>query len=274
MWGQDTIEFLIDDFLKYIGGISITALVMGAIFLILKTTTNSMITSSFNKNLESHKAELTKMINAETEQKKSELAKVNDKFRNELNAEIEKLKHEQQRAFKDFELYISKKHERYPEVYKSIETAYGAIFSLHGKYRDLSFENVNKDDVKAYLEMEGVTKKDMQEIMDLWVDGEPNADAVMRINSVRRRIKINSAYESWSDANDTLIFNELYLSESVSEQARKVLNKLWEYLDLEEIYGCSYEEILGGSNVREEMKQEKEKLKNVMKTELSQVVSL
>ncbi|MGR6129122.1 hypothetical protein [Paenibacillus sp. SER-28] len=151
--------------------------------------------------------------------------------------------------------------------------AYGAILSLHGKYRDLSLENVNKDDVRSYLEMEGVTKKDMQEIMDLWVEDEPNVDAVMRINSVRRRIKINSAYEIWSDANDTLIFNELYLSESVSEQARKVLNKSWEYLEGVDIAGASYEKILGVSNVREEMKQEKEKLKNIMKTELSQLVS-
>ncbi|XOI98290.1 hypothetical protein ACMX2M_20715 [Paenibacillus polymyxa] len=274
MWGQKTIEFLSNDFLKYIGGISVTTLVVVAIYFVLRMTTNSFITSSFNKNLESHKAELTKIINAETEQKKSELAKVNDEYRKELNTEIEKLKHEQQRALKDFELYISKKHERYPEVYKSIEIAYGAILSLHSKYRDLSFENVNKEDVKAYLEMENVTKKDTQEIMDLWVEGESNIDAIKGINAVRRRIKINTAYEKWSEANDTLLFNELYLSESVSTQARTVLNKSWEYLEGVDMAGFSYHEIFGGSHVREEMKQEKEKLKDFMKHELFKVASI
>ena len=40
---------------------------------------------------------------------------------------LEKLKFQQQKNFKDFELFTSKKHEKYPEMFLHLETAYGDI---------------------------------------------------------------------------------------------------------------------------------------------------
>lgn len=269
--GQAFVDFLEKDLIKYIGGISVTALVVGAIVLVLRTITNSLITTKFNKNLENHKSDLMqindkyrKIMNTEIEESKSGLMKLNDKYRQELNSEIEKLKYQQQRNYKDFELYTSKKHERYPELFKSIEIAYGSVFALHGIYRDFSFENANKEDLEEYLNALGVTRRESQEVLDLWNEEGESSDALSKFKAVRNRIKINTAHEKWSVANDTLIFNELYLSEDVSAQARVLLNLVFEYLE-NIYYGYLYQD----QTKRDEMKREKVKLKEIMKLELS-----
>ncbi|MET3851425.1 hypothetical protein [Paenibacillus sp. OAE614] len=280
MWGQQFLEFISKDATTYVGGISITTLFMGAIFFTSKLITNSFVNSKFNKNLENHKSDLMKIndqyrkeLNKELEETKSDFMKINDKYKQELNADIERLKHQQQRTYKDFELYTSKKHERYPELYKNIEIAYGAILSLHGYYRDISFENTNKEDVMEYLKELRITKMDINEVDSLWPDDQssPNQHVIKKVNSIRTLIKRNEAHEKWSEANDTLIFNELYLSEEVALQCRKLLNAMWDYLEAIEI---GFEFLVGenASTIRKELQDDKNKLKILMKAELAEAL--
>lgn len=267
------VDFIREDFIAYAGGISITAIVIGAIFLVMRTVSNSLITTKFNKNLEKHKSDLMKIndqyrktLTTEIEVSKSDLMKINDKYKQELNAEMEKLRHQQQRNYKDYELYTSKRHERYPEIYKSIEISYGAISELRGSYRDLSYENVNKQDIEEYLKSEGVTSKDLNEILLLWTDDTQNLGAIIKINAIRKRIKINTAFEKWQEANNILIFNELYLTEEVSIAARSLLDLLFTHLDAIELGYLQYEDF---KKEQESLKQLKDKLKKIMKSELA-----
>jgi hypothetical protein len=207
---QSIWEFIRNDFLGFIGTISITG-------LILTTIIKTSINNQFSKNLEKHK---------------SELMKVNDQYKQKLNAEIESLKHKQQRVFKDFELYTSKKHERYPELFKVIEIAYGRIFSLRGQGRYLTFENTNKTDIEGYLESKNFTHQDKERILRLWDIEDRRHVAIEMIRGGMRLINYNEAFEKWNEANDSFIFNELFLSEEVSETYRNCLDLLWEYLDM------------------------------------------
>ena len=164
---QSIIDYVKNDFLSFIGTLSITGVFLTFII-------KNAITHQFGRNLEKHK---------------SNLMKINDEYRKELNSEIEQLKHLQQRVFKDFELYTSKKHERYPEVYKNIEIAYGWISSLWGYGRDSNFENTDKTDIEEYLKSINVTNQDSQEILNLWDQQKPLA--IQKLQYVRRMIKYN-----------------------------------------------------------------------------------
>ncbi|MEH7076234.1 hypothetical protein [Neobacillus drentensis] len=209
MW-QSIWDFIKNDFLGFIGTLSITGLVLTTI---IKTSINNQ----FSKNLEKHK---------------SELMKVNDQYKQKLDVEIEDLKHKQQRVFTDFELYTSKKHEKYPELFKLIEKAFGNIFSLRGQGRFLTFENTNRKDIEWYLEEKNVTDQDKEEILRLWDIEEGRHVAIERIRRVMRVINYNEAYEKWQESNEYFILNDLFLSEEVSRKCRGFLDLLWEYLDM------------------------------------------
>ncbi|MBP1153967.1 MULTISPECIES: hypothetical protein [unclassified Paenibacillus] len=170
----------------------------------------------FNKNLERHKSQL--MIE-------------NDQFKKHLNSELEELKHKQQKILKDFDLYTTKKHETYPELYKCLEKAIGKIMRLKGETRFPSFENVSSEDLEDYLKSLNVTAKDKDDILQLWNNNATKNDAILRIRKVLKMISYNEAYELWHEANDFFIYNELYFSERVAGQARKLLDFLWEYLE-------------------------------------------
>lgn len=49
----------------------------------------------------------------------------------------------------DFNLYTSKKHEKYPELYKLIMVADGDIKGLRGMKITLSFQEFGKEDIRS-----------------------------------------------------------------------------------------------------------------------------
>lgn len=248
---QPIIDYAKNDFLSFIGTLSITGVFLT---FIIKATINHQ----FLKNIEKHR---------------SKLMKINDKYRQELNSEIERLKHQQQRVFKDFELYTSKKHERYPEVYKYLEIAYGRIFSLRGEGRYLSFENTNRTDIETYLKSLNVTNQDTEQILNLW--DKQKSIAINKLQSIRRLINYNEAYEKWIEANDFFIFNELFLSDEAAKHVRIVLDYLWEYLELlEPSFPLEPEMTRRQTELKNQiLPTEREKMKVLIKQELTMAFS-
>lgn len=112
---------------------------------------------------------------------------------------------------------------------------------------------------------------DINEILGLWETDKPKA--VQKVTKVLRRIEYNKADESWHEANDYFIFNELFLTEQISKQCRKLLDVLYEYLIyLDPIYENTYdrESIEKQRLLREtEIPSEREKLTSIMKSELT-----
>lgn len=204
-------EFLSNDWSKFLGTTTLSAMAAGAIAFLMKRR----IDSTFNKTLEDHK---------------SELAKENERYKKDMEMNIEKLRGQIQRSNKDYELYITKRHERYPELYKSIETAAGHILALHREGMYLTFENCNREDIENYMSMQKFTIKDTSNILALWNDNGDNTGALKKLAIYQKRVLINIAYQKWDEANDTLLFNELYISDSVSSQARSILDSLYAFL--------------------------------------------
>ncbi|MEC1289063.1 hypothetical protein P9B58_02015 [Bacillus mojavensis] len=130
---------LIRNFFSLIGVVSILT-------FIVTTGIKSGIQKGFDKFLQTHK---------------SNLDKINDEYRanlqKEINSDIESLKHEQQKIIKRYELFTSKKHEKYPELHMLLEDAYGKIMGLTGWRKFKKFTDCNEKDLNTFFEIYNVT---------------------------------------------------------------------------------------------------------------------
>ncbi|MFJ7680431.1 hypothetical protein ACIQXQ_20670 [Peribacillus sp. NPDC097198] len=185
---------LIIDFLKVIGGVSI-----------LGYLSRLMAQQVFKKNMADYQGEITK--------------------------ELEKLKLQQQKNFKDFELFTSKKHEKYPEMYFHLETAYGHISSLEGNVEALTFENFDEEDLNLHFDELKMTSFDRARIIKLWRNYEGKQSAIREIQKIGRVINYRRADEKWREANNYYYFNLLYFSDVVSKSCKDLIDHQREYLN-------------------------------------------
>ncbi|MGG4490832.1 hypothetical protein [Metabacillus idriensis] len=241
------LEVIKNDLLSFLGATSIAGLFIT--FLI-----RFGIQSGFAKALQKNK---------------SNLDKINDEYRTKLNKEIEELKHNQQKLLKDFDLYTSKKHEKYPELYYQVEEAYGQIFSLRGLGYSFTFENVNEVDLSIYFEEEKMTNYDKERLLAEW--RQDKFIAIEKIRELVKKLRFTQARQSWTDANNYFISNSLYFSQTVHIQTEDLFKNLYKYLNnLEPGLSLSPEMTQENTKYRNEILPEKRKnLKIQMRKELS-----
>ena len=190
MWGIN-----IGDVLSFIGA---TTLITTLVSLVFTQIIKGSITTKFSEKLETHK--------------------------NELVMQIESMKHEQNKMYKDFELFTVKKHEYYPELYKLVELSIGEIIRLRGYKRALSFDNVNKHDIESFMNDKDFTSEDKETILNAW-DNHRDV-AINHLNYRLIRINYNLVYETFTKANDFHLLNALYFSEDVFGTASKLIQDL------------------------------------------------
>ncbi|MEH7454189.1 hypothetical protein [Gottfriedia acidiceleris] len=156
-------------------------------------------------------------------------------YQAEIQTKLESLKLDHQKVLFNFESFNSKQNERFPELYTLIETALGHIRGLRGYKRLPTFENVAEEDVKTYCEAIEMNSGDVNRILSIW---ESQKDfAITEIRRLKKTIDYNRAEIKWFDANDYLIYNELYFSDQVAEETRKLLDLMYRYwLNLDPIY--------------------------------------
>lgn len=195
-------DYIRNDFLNFFGALSLTAVLVGGILFLIKKWINQL----FSKNAAKYNAQ--------------------------LNSEIESLRHEYQKNYKDFDLYTSKKHEKYPELFKNIETAIGGIMGLRGMVHSMNFQNADDSDIELYMTKHEFTNSDKREILALW---STNKDVAIRKIEERKKYKdYYGAEQKWVDANNFFVFNQLFFSEKASIETRETLNVLftyWNYLN-------------------------------------------
>ncbi|CAI6022901.1 hypothetical protein PAECIP112173_00323 [Paenibacillus sp. JJ-100] len=177
------------------GGFISDAIILGAIAFLLKL----YFTNSFQKKLESHKGE--------------------------VNSQLEEVKHKQQRVFKEFDLYTTKRHEIYPELHKKVELAIGHILTNVRHYPD--FTTFHTGELEDYMEDNNFSQMDRHLILETHTNNREGAAQLIR--DVMRVVDYNEARSTWDDANAYFILNELYLTEQVSELTRSFLSNLFDY---------------------------------------------
>ena len=228
--------------------------VLALLGFLFRTAVTNLIATYFNKSIEKYKSELTK---------------TNDQYRNELNIQMEAFKRRQQQVFKEFELYSSKKNDKYPELYRLVETALGSIMRLQGNSRYITFENVDEKDIDEFMDSEGMTHKDKNEVLGMW--SQNRDEAVNKLIKMINRLNYNEAYEKWHEVNDYLIFNTLFLTEDVVGQCRSLLDNMYEYLEwFEPLFPLGMEDFNRRSGLRDDIiPSKRNSLRTTMKKELT-----
>lgn len=167
-------------------------------------------------------------ITNKTEEVKSFFLSKLELEKKEINIEIEKVKLEQNQQYKNYELFIEKRHESYPELFKLIELSNGYIRRLRGFRRLLTFDNVSKLDIETYMNEKLFTNYDIQKILQIWDTNR--IEAIQTLNHRLRKVEYEEAFEKYIEAADYYFFNQLYLSESVESICNKLkddLHALW-----------------------------------------------
>lgn len=208
-------------------------------------------------------AEITQLA----ESVKADNKKNIETHRQGLDIEIEKLKLEQNQLMANFELYTAKRHECYAELYKLIEISNGSIRNLRGLGRELTFDNVNSEDLESFMNNKQFTSNDIELILKNWNENKSHAIKIIRIGL--ERIDYNEANEKFVDANNYLYFMSLYLSEDIENIARELLDSLhklwWNYEP-----GIDYERIntAMGANTSEELLSQIDTMKQNLKVKM------
>ncbi|MEK4131626.1 hypothetical protein NYE67_18540 [Solibacillus sp. FSL W8-0474] len=141
-----------------------------------------------------------------------------------INKELEGIRHDQNKLYKEFELFTVKKHEHYPELYKKLELCIGEVMRLRGNIRTLNYSNAGKQDIQHFMEERLFTIKDREEILGLWETDKPGG--IRKLKERLERIKYNEAEEEFINANNYFILNQFYFSEDLAEITRELLGKV------------------------------------------------
>ncbi|MGN1400022.1 MAG: hypothetical protein ACI4XL_00810 [Bacillus sp. (in: firmicutes)] len=231
------LEFLKSDFLAFIGTASISGLAITFLF-------KQAVTHTLDRSLEKHK--------------------------HEWMMEIEDLKLSQQFISKGFELYTSKKHEKYPELYRLTVLAYQDIVAFGEQTAELS-ENMSTEDLEWHMVQAQIGNLERESLLDRWEVYEQRGGVVAKMNSIR----FNLAKGKWLEANECFDCNELYLSDAVIRQMSVLLDDLWQYLLSIDPDAHSIPEVKNRQQelISSLLPDEKAELKVLMKKELTNLFS-
>ena len=125
--------------------------------------------------------------------------------------------YENSKKYKNYGLYIDKKHAAYQKLWKLLILAVSAVKGQRGLKQYPEFESLNKDDIVDYLSKIGVGSKDIQD----WVNLCSTASKVNRkkLNSdwttYLGKLDIFKANPTINKLNNSLVLNQIYLDESL-----------------------------------------------------------
>ena len=191
-------------------------------------------------------------------------------LKGELDRKLEILKIDHQKLMFDFEAYNSRKHERYPELYKLVEVALGYLMNLRGRRRGINLKNSPKDDIEKHCETLELTQGDIKRILAVWEKNQQKA--ISAIQEIELRNDYNKAELKWHEANEYFIVNELYFSEEVAAETRKMLDLMMNYwIGLDPIYMGNPEIREENDNSKQQVLEQRTEWKNTMKKEVSPV---
>ena len=193
-------------------------------------------------------------------------------YKKDLNLITKQVEFDYQRKIQDFNLYTTKKHEKYIELHKLLRIADGAILGLMGLQHEPTYEEYNKEDIRnMLLKMEVQTGK-IDDILTIW-DTHNKAEAIQEMRKYLQLLKINAARSSLTKANNFYLMSKLYFSDDVCAYKEKLADKL---SNLFTIYQLSLEHPGAYKNatqeshkIRSEIKTFVMKLEKTMKDELS-----
>ncbi|KYG33641.1 hypothetical protein [Priestia endophytica] len=212
-------------------------------------------------------------ITKKQEEVKTTFQKEINKQKAELSEKLEELKYRQNILLKDYELYVTKRHEYYPELYKQILVSIGKITGLRGSRKSPIYTNADIEDIKSLMEFKNFTNLDRKLIEENWKDNRQKAINILE--NRLRKIEYNEAEISYLEANNFRLLNILFFSDTVSSISQKLLDvirELWINYSPEEVPTRDPDYIPKMDKKNKQLKKDiqdlKEQLFNQLKAEL------
>lgn len=126
-----------------------------------------------------------------------------------------------------FNLYNNKRHEVYPELFKTILMANRIINKATiNRFTEMhsALKEHNSSDISAYLMRHEFLNSQVEEITDIWLSD--NYTAVKRIYDILQSREVVKVKETFEETRQLYFASELYLSNDVSDLMYKCINGL------------------------------------------------
>jgi hypothetical protein len=135
--------------------------------------------------------------------------------RNDLGLITESARYDYQKKLANVSLHTTHRHDAYAKAYRAIRMAHGLIVNQRGLRKAPTFEEYNRADVEAYLQLREAPKGFIEEIIGLWSTDRGLAKA--KLVPYARMLELQGAERAFGKAKNLLYLNELYFSDSVVE---------------------------------------------------------
>ncbi|WP_284640763.1 hypothetical protein [Paenibacillus silviterrae] len=172
----------------------------------LKLIVNTYIDSKFKEKLETHKQEL------------------------QLIAEANKF--DFQRRMQDFNLYTTKRHEAYMNIYDKFLHADGHIRGLMGLQNRPDYNEYNSDDLDRRLRNFDLLENKINEFKRKWQEctSQNRSYLIQEIEDYLRMVEIQKAGLSLTEANNYFLTKRLYISDNVMALLTLINSSLRSYV--------------------------------------------
>ncbi|MCP9225103.1 hypothetical protein NMG90_06305 [Bacillus mycoides] len=162
--------------------------------------------------------------NIATKEDIQDITRLQEDIKADFQLKMEQQKSEISRLSKEFELYVVKKHEYYPELYKNIELCIGKVMGFRGITKGIDFRNVNKEDIEKYMEEKQFTQADKHLVCSDWDTNKEQA--IKNLHYRLERINYNEGEEYYAKVHNFYLLHRLYFSDDVSSKAKETLDKI------------------------------------------------
>ncbi|MBH0323396.1 hypothetical protein [Bacillus cereus] len=213
------------------------AVFLGAIRLIAKSFLTSFSSETAKvvvalENAEELASLTEKGKNIATKKDIQEITRLQEAAKVDFQTRMELQKAELNRISKEFELYVVKKHEYYPELYKHIAICTSKIKGLRGLRTVIDFRQLSEDEIAKFMEDKSFNESDKHLILS---NLNTNKEAAIKnLELVLLRLEYNEAKNTYIEANNFYLLHRLYFSNEISSITKELLSdtyKLWANYD-------------------------------------------
>ncbi|MCD4643716.1 hypothetical protein AR454_16645 [Bacillus mycoides] len=166
-----------------------------------------------------------KGTNAATKEDIGEITRGQEAVKAAFQLEMEQHKQELNKLSKEFELYVVKKHEYYPVLYKNILQCILKVTGLRGVKEGIDFRKFTAEEITREMEDRSFTETDKEYVLSNWDDNNKH-NAIRHIEKIITEIEYREAKESYIEAHNFFVLHLLYFSDEVSRKGDELLLKL------------------------------------------------
>jgi hypothetical protein len=173
---------------------------------------------------------ITARVNARAE---IDVGKAVESYKHELSKSLEHYRSglalEAQRALQEHNLFAIRRQEVWAKLYALVLTAEGKALSIRGRYVAPRYEDYELSDLLELARAEGCPSGTVNELEYHWKTVGQDA-AIKFWKECEWRKRWNEALTAWDEAHDYLVFNALYLSDTLHDLANAALEPTWDYV--------------------------------------------